>query len=171
MTQYSSLQSPELMSEFDVLKTDLTSILKTPESKRKEEMQKLIDRKLLDISDRVQETYSPTSLLSFVISSIVIGFAIFQLSNGNINFVSYLSLLSYLEMMAAQTLLLCFFGQNLIDASESVAERAYNCEWENSSDEAFKKQLILIILRSQRAKKLTAMGFADISLETYTRVC
>lgn len=72
--------------------------------------------------------------------------------------------------MGVPILLLCSFGQKLTNSSESVANGVYDCGWEDIKDEAFKKQLQLIIIRARRAKKLTAMGFADISLETFTRV-
>ena len=37
-------------------------------------------------------------------------------------------------------------------------------------DNEFKKNVVLIILRAQRPMRLTAMGFADISLETFATV-
>lgn len=76
----------------------------------------------------------------------------------------------YLGMVGGQCLLLCFYGQKILDRSGAVADGAFNCGWENFGDVSFNKQLILLIQRSHRTKRLTAMNFADISLATFTSV-
>lgn len=97
-------------------------------------------------------------------------FSLFKIITADGDMSIYFFYSSYLFGMAGGILLLCHFGQMLIDASESLAEGAYFSEWETFEEEHFKKQIIPIMLRAQRAKCLTAMGFADISLLTYTTV-
>ena len=157
--------------EFDVLKKDLTHIGDSP--KNKEFIQTLVDHhiNLLNLCDRLQNIYSKMFLFSFVISSLVMCFLSYQLSTNFDNLSLFAFYFFYLWMMGAQILLLCVFGQKLINSSESISEGVYNSGWEGiSDDEAYKKQLVMIISRAQRPKRLTAMGFADISIETFTTV-
>ena len=157
--------------EFDILKMDLMRIGGTP--RNKEFIQTLVDKhnKLLNLSERLERIYSLSFLFSFVISSFVMCFLSYQLSTNFDNFALFAFYFFYLWMMGVQILLLCVFGQKLINSSESISEGVYNSGWEGiSDDEAYKKQLVMIISRAQRPKRLTAMGFADISVETFTTV-
>ena len=157
--------------EFDILKIDLMRIGETP--RNKERVQTLVDHhiNLLNLCDKLERIYSMTFLFSFVISSFVMCFASYQLSTKVDNLSLFAFYFFYFWMMGVQILLLCVFGQKLINSSESISEGVYNSGWEIiSDDEAYKKQLILIISRAQRPKRLTAMGFADISIETFTTV-
>lgn len=161
-----------LSLEFDILKADLMGMSFVIENERGEKLKILIDRhnKLMQVRDKLQGIYSITFLTSFVESSIVLCFIVFQLSATDNNLNTYLYYVPYLCIASAQTLLLCFFGQKLMDCGESVAEGIYNCGWEDFKDNTLKKHLILVILRSQQFKRLNAMGFADISLESFTAV-
>ena len=71
-----------------------------------------------------------------------------------------------------QTCVLCYYsyGQKLMDSSVGVADEIYGCDWTDLDDNEFKKQMITVIIRAQKPMRLTAMGFADISLETFTTV-
>lgn len=158
--------------EFNIFKIDLMSGLAASNSLGSRGFKALIDRhkRLMDISDRLERTYSESFLCSFVISSLVMCFVAFQLSRSSDRFDYYAYYFTYFWMMSAQILLLCLFGQKLIDSSQSVADGVYDCGWEGIEDEALKKQLVIIILRAQKGKRLTAMNFAEISLETFTSV-
>lgn len=137
-------------------------------------MKELVDRhnKLLDLGDKLQEIYQLTFLFSFVISSLIFCFILFKLSTTSPGdrVEAYSFFVPYLCMMVGQVFLICFYGQRLIDASLAVADGVYNCGWEEIFDVKFRKQLLLIIIRSQRPKTLTAMGFAEISLPSFTSV-
>lgn len=156
--------------EFDFLRVDFLNLRFAPEQERAKIISNLSDHhnKLLSISDNLQDIYNLSFLVSFVISSLIMCFISFQLSTTEFDFVAYSFYVPYLGMVGGQILLLCYFGQKLIDSSQAVADGVYNCGWE---DFANKKQFILIILRAQRAKRLTAMGFADLSLVSFTSVC
>lgn len=161
-----------VVMEFDILKENLTKMFDYTGQERRKRVQQLVDRHqaLLEICERIQESFSLTFLLNFLVSSIVMCFVTFQLSTIENDFLSCAFYLNYLVVISAQILLLCFYGQKLTNASEEVYQGVYDCGWEDSSDETTKKQLIPIILRAQKGKRLSALYFADISLETYTRV-
>ena len=159
--------------QFHDLKMDyMNVIVDGPNNEIMTRMKNLIERhnKLLDVSEELEKIYSMVFFLSFSISSLIMCFIAYELSSDSNDLASYAFLINYFWMMGAQTLLLCTFGQKLIDSCNSVSDGVYNCGWEDSDDNAFKKQLIFVLLRGQRTKKMTALGFADISLETFTKV-
>lgn len=157
--------------EFDILKDDLLNMKFPPRHERVEMIKSFTERhnKLLELGDKLQNIFSLTFLFSFVISSLVLCFIAFQLSTSK-DMSIYSFYVPYLLMIAGQVLLLCFYGQKMVDSSQTVVNGVYNCGWENFGDESFKRQLILIMLRAQRAQKLTAMNFSDVTLESFTAV-
>lgn len=160
-----------VVMEFDILKTDLMNMAAVKPFETNSKIKQLIDRhkRLLNISNRLQDIYSLTFSFVFVISSSILCFAIFQMTMHS-DISAFWFYISYIGVMGGQGLLLCFFGQKLINSSESIAKGVYDCCWEDSSDVVYKKSLILIMIRSQKVTRLTAMEFADISLESFTSV-
>lgn len=158
--------------EFEILKSDLLEINLVPKPRRTEKMNELTDHhnKLLDISDTLQNIYSLTFLLALAISSVILCAVVFQLSIVSVNFETTSFYVPYIFLLGGQIYLLCLFGQKLIDASESVGDGIFYSGWEDTDDNSFKRRFILLILRSHRAKKLSAMGFADIALKSFTSV-
>lgn len=157
--------------EFDVLSASFSNFHLIVKHERIDKLKSLVERhdKLLDLSAQLQDIYGLSVLFSFVGSSLIICFVTFHLSIAG-SFYDYMLNIPFLLMMGGQILLLCMFGQKLINASESVAEAVYNCGWETFIEVEFRKQLVVIMARSQKPAKLSAMGFADISLPTFTSV-
>lgn len=158
--------------EFDILKRDLMAAMALPNEQRMKIMKSLVDHhnKLLELCGDLNEIYSPTFLASFVITSLSLCFVAFQLSAREVSFEIYSFCIPYLLLLSGQIYLVCAFGQNLIDAEEAIVEGIYESDWEDIVENPFKNQLVLIIQRSQRAKKLTAMGFAEVSLASFKTV-
>lgn len=161
-----------LVMEFDVLKTDFTEVMMVSQDERKKHFVQLISRhnKLLNLCDKLQNIYSLTFLLCVFFSSLMLCFVAFALSTtSDIDTNEYLFSISGTGIVGGQIGLLCIYGQKLIDSSESLAIGMYDCGWETLDDNLLKKQMILVMIRSQRASRLTAMGFAVISLETFAQ--
>lgn len=159
--------------EFDATNIELINICYVTKSQRAMAMTSVIDRqnKLLELSDKLQNIYGLTFFFSFFISSIILCFVVFQLSIASENILStYSFFVPYLGIVVGQILLLCVYGQKLIESSGSLGDGAYNCGWESFDDVALKKQLILIIMKARKAQSFSAMGFADISLPSFTTV-
>lgn len=157
--------------EFDILKDDLLNLKFPPKHERVGMIKSFTERhnKLMELGDKLQNIFSLTFLFSLVISSFVLCFIAFQLSTTK-DMSVYGFFVPYFLMTTGQVLLLCFYGHKMVDSSEAVVDGVYNCGWENFGDESFKRQLILILLRAQRAQKLTAMNFSDVTLESFTTV-
>lgn len=158
--------------ELDILKRDLMAAMNLPDSQRTERTRSLIDRhnQLLNLCGDLNKIYSPTFLASFVITSFSLCLVAFQLSTGEADLEAYMFYIPYLAMLSGQVYLLCVFGQDMIDATQAISDGIYESGWEDTSDENFKKHLILIIQRSQKANRLTAMDFAEVSLSSFTTV-
>jgi odorant receptor len=159
--------------EFDRLKFDLLELKSSPKHLRELKIQNIseIHQKLFELSDKVQSIYTVNFFFSFVISSLTMCFIAFQLSTAKEDLVEEYSFYGpYLGLVCGQVYLLCAFGQKLIDSSLSVADGVYHCGWEDLKDNSLKKLLVVILLRAQKPKTLTAMNFSDISLPTFTLV-
>lgn len=99
--------------EFDVLKFDFMDINLIPMEKRSEQLKILVERhnsKLFEISDKLQDIFESTFLLSFGITSLVLCYIAFIVSN-----TSDLAVYSFngtlLSIVCGQMLLLCFYGK------------------------------------------------------------
>lgn len=162
--------------EFYLLKSEMMSLKFVSNEESKKHFKILIERhnKLHDITDRVQEVYGAIFLYTFITSALVLCLQAFQIATGYTGGEAAFQLHFYhiflTALFASNTWLLCYFGQKLIDSSVSVAEGAYGYNWMDLDDIDLKKQIALIILRSQRPHKLTAMKFADISFDAFTNV-
>lgn len=160
--------------EFDFLKIELMNLKFLPNQERAEKIKLLIDHhnKLLSTSDKLQDIYSLEFLFSFVGSSMIMCIIVFRLvmAADDADLSVYSFFVPYFAMTAGSILYLCYVGQKLINASESVAEGVYFCDWESFKQINIRKLLVPMLIRSQRNKRLTAMKFADISLVSFTTV-
>jgi odorant receptor len=157
--------------EFDFLSTDLVNLKLTEKHEKQKMIKSLVERhnKLLELSDRLQNIFALTFLCCFVISSLVMCFIAFQLSTAT-EISAYGFYIPYLLMIVGQIWLLCSHGQKIIDSSQAVSDAVYDCGWENFNDPILTKQLLLMMIRAQKAKKLTAMNFGNVSLESFNSV-
>lgn len=157
--------------EFDILKADFMDIKLISKHQRIDKLKTLIDRhnKLLDIGDKLQSIYGLTFFVIFTISSLLLCFSVFVLSaTSDLSIISFY--VPYFFMVSGQILLMCVYGQKILDSSSDVAEGIYECSWEELGDHAFNKQLLLIILRAQRPKQLSGLGFFDVTLSGFRSV-
>ena len=158
--------------ELDFLKTDLMDLGSLPKHERLKQIKDLAYRhnRLLNIGDTLQDIFSLTIFLTFAVSSLSLCFIAFRLVIVEADITIYALYVPYLGIICGQIFFLCIFGQKLIDSCESVTDGAYFSEWETFDDNKIKKQLILIMCRGQKPKVLTALGFTEISLSTFSAV-
>lgn len=163
-----------IIMEFDILKSNFTDVMLVPKGERMKKFGSLINRhnKLLNLCDKLEDIYSVTFMLVVFVSSMILCFFIFKISTvSDITAPAYCFLISCAVLVEGQVWLLCFYGQKLIDSSESLTDGIYICDWESSGDIKFMKQFILIMIKAQKTTRFTAMGFVDISLVTFEKVC
>lgn len=157
--------------EFDILKVDILNIKTLKGHEQTETVNNLVDRhnRVLDLTSKLQNIYAVTFTSSFFVSSLILCFVVFQLSTAR-KFATFLMYVPYLGLIGGQVLLLCMFGQKMIDSSEMLVDGINKCGWEEFEDNTLRKHIILMILRAQKIKRFSALGFADISLESFTSV-
>ncbi|XP_037904907.1 putative odorant receptor 92a [Hermetia illucens] len=124
---------------------------------------------LLRVSEELNSIFSPSILFNFLASSLIICLVGFQATAG----VAPLDFFKYLLFLLAsllQILLICYFGNMLIDSSSDIANGAYEHNW-IVADEKYKKLLLFLIMRGQRASALKVVTFDDVSLRSFMKVC
>lgn len=158
--------------EFDLLRTDLINLKSASKHHRKYVMTSLLERhkKLLELGEKLSPIYAPSVFSNFAISSIVMCFNAFQISNSKSSGAVYAFYIPCSITFMGQVLLLCIFGQKLIDSSLQIASGIYECDWVDLEDIALKKQIILIMMRAQQPVQMTAMKVVKVSIENFTTV-
>jgi hypothetical protein len=108
-------------------------------------------------------------LLQFVFSSIVICLVGFQLIilNDSEQTAVYIGVL---VISMAETFLLCYHGQKLIDASTRVSDQINKSKWYSVKDLKVKKVLPMMMSISQEMNCLSGFGFVDICYEAFADV-
>lgn len=156
--------------EFDILKADIVDISSASHNKA-EKLKDLVWRhnKLFDIADKLQSIYQLLFLVSFVLSSMVMCYIAFMMSISG-DFEAHIFYGILLVIIGVQVLLLCFYGQMIAESSSAVADEISHCNWEDFDDLKLAKHLVLIMMRAQRPKYLTAMGFFNVELATFSKV-
>ena len=158
--------------EFDFLKVSCKLLNIKSNEERKARIASIAERhnKLIELSDKLQKIFELSFLYGFGLSSFSLCMTSFHLLTTDKNLMQDIFDILCIVMIIGQVGLLCYFGQKLSDSSIRVAEGIYECGWLDIDDNSFKKQIVLVMLRSQRPIQLHAMGFANISLATFTTV-
>nr|XP_023021527.1 odorant receptor 4-like [Leptinotarsa decemlineata] len=90
------------------------------------------------------------------------------LQQEEINF-ECLYLFFYQTSIFCLLLIPCWFSSEMCRKSENIAKAAYSCHWVTASG-AFKKNLIILIHKSQKPIRFYAVGLFQISVETFMTI-
>ncbi|XP_068624013.1 odorant receptor 67c-like [Battus philenor] len=131
---------------------------------------KLIKRhqRLISSTNVLEKIYSKSILLNFLSSSIIICLTGFNATIMN-DAVSACSFVTFLFMSILQIFYLCLFGDMLMRASINFGDAVYSCLWYKAG-RSIAKDLLLVHLRTQRPCKLTAYGFSDANLRSFSKI-
>jgi hypothetical protein len=153
---------------FECLRMDIVDIKDSSEGDKSEDLKNLIERhvELHDLVEQVENLLKPVFLLKRVHASMVICFTGFQLSTSN-EITVMINYGLYLLAVAVKNFFLCYGSQQIIDSSEGIAEAIYEINWYEIKDLKLRKELLLIMMRSQNASKLTAGKFSVVCLESF----
>ncbi|XP_075148709.1 odorant receptor 49a-like [Haematobia irritans] len=123
---------------------------------------------LLDIGNDVNRTFGLLLLLLLTSTAAIICCAgIYTLTQGLGR--ELLEYCAFLPCAIGQYYLICHYGQQLAIISENIAVAAYNHTWYNGS-QSYKKSILLIMMRAQKALQLNAYGFRPICLEAFQAI-
>lgn len=126
-------------------------------------------QRLIKLSENLEKIYSTSILFNYVGSSVLICLIGYQVSIG----ISAEFLIKFAILLAAsliQILLLCYYGNKLTTASQSVAEAAYSSGWWSGNNREQKIALLMMIKRSQKPCVISAQKFSVVSLQSFTNV-
>lgn len=149
-----------LNMEFYVLKGDFQHAID-----KNENLKLLVEKheRLIQIINNLHSIFENYLFYYISQSSVVISLMCFQLAvTGDFAF-----FIPYLFAKINQIWLLCYFGQKLYDSSSSISDGIFNSNWYAMEDIKIKKNLILIIQRSQKAKILKAQGLDVITFNSF----
>lgn len=157
--------------EFDILKLDFLDLQLEAERNRTEKLKSLVLRhcKLFEVADKLEKIFELIFLFGFVLSSLVMCYIAFILSITN-DVASFVYFVPLFATVCGQMLLLCVYGQKIMESSFDVADGIFCCNLEDQNDVALTKQFVLIMVRAQKSKRLSAMGFFNVTLENFTSV-
>jgi odorant receptor len=122
---------------------------------------------LIEVTENLKEIYSPALLFNYFSSSSYVCCFGFILTIG-VSLDMKLFFLVILSSTFMQILLVCYYGQELIDSSENIAKTVYESDW--YENKTISKDLHFIMLRSQRPLVLRAGKFSVIALRNFATV-
>nr|XP_034180214.1 odorant receptor 85c-like [Osmia lignaria] len=126
-------------------------------------------QRVINVADEVNNLLTPIIFMQILTSGIEIclsGFAVIV----NDRRAEFLKSVIYLAAITAQLCLWCYSGEILIQESQEIANIAYlNVPWYNLPP-IYRRQLLLIILRSQKYCSVSGLTFQRLSFHTLTNV-
>ena len=108
-------------------------------------------------------------MTAFIQSSVLLTLVIFQLVYTTDD-LSFMFFLPALTIVCTEVYVNFYLGQNLSDSSMLVSEGAYNCEWYSFENLKMRHAIFLIMKRSGKPIKLTALGFTELSHKSFAKV-
>ncbi|CAO1400259.1 unnamed protein product [Diamesa hyperborea] len=158
-----------LCMEFDILKKNFEEIQVKDAKKSFQEMKKLVSVHidLIEFVTTMEDIFSVSLLINFIGSTMIICLVGFQASALNSISLPMVKFCLFLLTGLIQILLLCYYGEKLIESSSGVADGIYNADWTSATPE-FRKSINLIILRAHKPQALTTFKFSKVSLSSFT---
>ncbi|XP_074034899.1 odorant receptor 10 [Leptinotarsa decemlineata] len=126
-------------------------------------------KKILCFALNTEILFNRIYLGQFVSCTSALCMALFLLTlQEEINF-ECLYLFFYQTSIFCLLLIPCWFSSEMCRKSENIAKAAYSCHWVTASG-AFKKNLIILIHKSQKPIRFYAVGLFQISVETFMTI-
>ncbi|XP_076650266.1 uncharacterized protein LOC143357631 [Halictus rubicundus] len=129
---------------------------------------------LINYCDRLEIVFSFNIFSYVLIFSVVTCLSMYQVLLGEISTTRRLSFLVYIGGSVFQLMVLTSSCGTLITESTNVGEVAYTISWAalsmNQSGRSVRRDVQMIITRSQKPCQLTAGGFFPVSLQTSTKL-
>ncbi|CAH2096547.1 unnamed protein product [Euphydryas editha] len=114
----------------------------------------------------LQSCFTVPIFIQFSVSMIIICVTAYQLAFETTHLVRIVSMVTYLVVMMLQVFLYCYQGNELVNESEGVSSAAYECPWYACSV-PIRRSLLMVMIRTRRAARLTAAGITELSLSTF----
>ncbi|KAJ3666961.1 hypothetical protein Zmor_002379 [Zophobas morio] len=124
---------------------------------------------ILSFIKEFESCFSSVVFSQFAGSVLVVGFCCFQLGKMSPTTPNFSILVGYLIVLLVQIYFYCYYGTVLYEESDSLTNADYIGNWYDYDAES-KKDLILLLERSQRPIVVTAGKILDLSVTTFTTI-
>ncbi|EDW96642.1 odorant receptor 85f [Drosophila yakuba] len=131
---------------------------------------RIVDKqvRLVSLQNELNDIFGGSLLLSLLTTAAVIcTVAVYTLIQGAT--LEGFTYVIFIGTSVTQVYLVCYYGQQVLDLSGEVAHAVYNHDFHDASI-AYKRYLLIIIIRAQQPVELNAMGYLSISLDTFKQL-
>ncbi|KAJ8708658.1 hypothetical protein PYW08_010040 [Mythimna loreyi] len=155
---------------FNLLGLRFEKIVSNLKHETKKNLAKAIGRhhELIDLVDQSEILFTKSSLFNIVTSSILICLSAFNITVSDRMNIAF-AFFTFLLMSLSQISMVCYFGDLLMTSSVAINKCIYNCPW-YEADQDSKRTIFLVMMRSQKACRLTAWKFAVLNLGAFTTI-
>ncbi|XP_044735535.1 odorant receptor 13a-like [Chrysoperla carnea] len=117
----------------------------------------------------LESIFSPCILVQFVLSGVTLSLVAFQVTLDNVGMDRKVKYMQFFFLIVGSLFVYCWYGEKISKESKSIGDSLYNTDWYNMTKE-FKYLVIQMIFRSQKPVYITAWGFINATLQSYTAV-
>nr|XP_033337322.1 odorant receptor 82a-like [Megalopta genalis] len=155
--------------QIDILCNAMTGIVS---SKDKKQFRVVTERhkELIVFSEQIERMFTYISfaqLISNTICLCCLGYLIIISLEKGSNVAQLIKFIVCYVVICIEIFTCCFAGEYLRVKNEMIVDAAYQMTWYNMQP-SMSRQVILILLRSQKGLQLTVGKFSNLSLETFT---
>ncbi|XP_062541747.1 odorant receptor 4-like [Armigeres subalbatus] len=142
--------------------------------KSRENLRRIIEyhQDLLRFKDALQEIFSTTLFLNFAASSVLMCMQLYLITTAGYALMIKFTL--FMQCILLEIFILCYYGEEIVVHSSSIANGAYNSNWylsgSSKQNPRYGKSLILVIQRAQRPMILTAWKFWPLTIGTFSAI-
>ena len=155
-----------LSTEFSIISKDIKNAINEGQVTNLGELF-IRHQELISISDDIKSLF--TFIFFFIQGAVSISSSGFQLLTAT-GLADLLSAITYAACPLTQVYLYCFYGEKLITASQDVTRNILESNWYEIKDNAVKKSILFVIMRSQKACMFSGFGSVSLSIETFSNV-
>ncbi|XP_011699949.1 PREDICTED: odorant receptor 46a, isoform A-like [Wasmannia auropunctata] len=122
---------------------------------------------VFNITNRIQSLFMWTTTTLFFFSLLTLCTSIYQMSKKELFSPEFITFILYLGSMMFQVFTYCWYGNELDLKNKNIAHAIYASDWTVISTKQ-RKNLLLIMMISQRGRILSSYGFCTLILSTFT---
>ncbi|XP_036342571.1 odorant receptor 7a-like [Rhagoletis pomonella] len=126
-------------------------------------------KSLLKLFDIVHPIISTTYFLQFMTTSLMVGCTLLNIMIFAVDNSARIGHLCYVVALLMEVYPLCYYGQSLLDDSNSLANTIFHGRWVDQNED-FRKMLVIFTQHTQKPMELLAGKLIPINLTTFVRI-
>ncbi|XP_044260959.1 odorant receptor 4-like [Tribolium madens] len=170
-TLFYSIATP-VSIQFKLLAHKFETIdLKKNSKQVRQEFQKLVNYHnfLINYCQIINKMSSEIFLTQYLVAIATSCLQLFITSQPEFDFLNKIKCLSYFIMQIIETGIYCFTAQLISDSAENVGNAVYKSAWYDCNPST-RKNIALVLVRSQKKFAFNGLGLVWIKMETFTKI-